>query len=273
MVRVSKLMCALSLAGVFAWADALDDKIKNIIGEQSYQSNASFLNKIFTNKNMYYTSGRLDIAKIVYALKSNGLLSSRFGQPNEVKLSFSARTSPVLLTKIGNNILTSMGYSYFVVSKAEFTQGLSSIEFSFTTEHSPDMGIIIDELGRRGFACLDIKRLNAQAWDYTLEVLEPRLPNTSFLSKGAKVSLREGSGEYWLNVRSEGELSIQGVDNLKWNPRIVLYDKNLGIIDMLLNRGNSNTFKIKVTKGTRFVMITDYDAPEHLKSGIVVELK
>ena len=41
-----------------------------------------------------------------------------------------------------------MGYSYFVVSRAELSGGLSSVEFSFNTEHSPDMGIIIDELGR-----------------------------------------------------------------------------------------------------------------------------
>ena len=78
-----------------AWADAFDDKIKNLMGEQSYQTNANFINRIFANRNIYYTGGRLDIAKIVYALKSNGLLSSRFSQPSEVKLSFSARTSPV----------------------------------------------------------------------------------------------------------------------------------------------------------------------------------
>ncbi len=108
----------ISLA-VYAWADAFDDKIRNLMGEQNYQLNANFINRIFANKNMYYTGGRLDIAKIVYALKNNGLLSSRFGQPSEVKLNFSARTSPILLTKIGNNILTTMGYSYFVISKAE----------------------------------------------------------------------------------------------------------------------------------------------------------
>ncbi len=82
-----------------------------------------------------------------------------------------------------------MGYSYFVISKAELSNGLSSIEFSFNTEHSPDMGIIIDELGKRGFICLDINRVNAQFWEYMLEVNEPRLPNTKFLAKSATLIL------------------------------------------------------------------------------------
>ena len=256
-----------------AWADAFDDKIKNLMGEQSYQTNANFINRIFANRNTYYTGGRLDIAKIVYALKSNGLLSSRFSQPSEVKLSFSARTSPVLLTKIGNNILSTMGYSYFVVSRAELSGGLSSVEFSFNTEHSPDMGIIIDELGKRGFVCLDINRINAQKWEYMLEVNEPRLPNTRFLAKSATLKWRDASGEYWVSVNTSGDLYIQAVDFPKWNPHIVLYDKNLGIIDMISNTGSNESLKVKIPQGVKFVMITDYDGAENLKGGIAVNLK
>ncbi|CAM3407179.1 hypothetical protein [Helicobacter labetoulli] len=256
-----------------AWADAFDDKIKNLMGEQSYQTNANFINRIFANRNLYYTGGRLDIAKIVYALKSNGLLSSRFGQPSEVKLSFSARTSPVLLTKVGNNILSTMGYSYFVVSRAELSGGLSSVEFSFNTEHSPDMGIIIDELGKRGFVCLDINRVNAQKWEYMLEVNEPRLPNTKFLAKSATLKWRDASGEYWVSVNMSGDLYIQASDFPKWNPHIVLYDKNLSIIDMLSNTGGNDSVKVKIPQGVKFVMITDYDGAENLKGGITASLK
>lgn len=270
MVRVVFIcLCVLACA----WGDVFDDKVKNLVGEQSYQVNANFIQRIFANKSMYYTSGRLDISKIVYALKSNGLLSLRFGQPSEVRLSFSARTSPVLLTKIGNNILNTMGYSYFVVSKAELSSGLSSVEFSFNTEHSPDAGVILDELGKRGFVCLDINRVSAQRWEYTLEVSEPRLPNTKFLAKSATQNLREVSGEYWLSVGASGDLYIKALDFPKWNPHVVLYDKNLSIIDMVSNVGSNESLKVKIPQGVKFVMITDYDASENLKGGISVSLK
>ena len=254
-------------------ADAFDDKIRNLMGEQSYHTNVKFVERIFANKNMYYTGGRLNIAKIVYALKENGLLSSRFGQPSEVKLNFSARTSPILLTKIGNNILTTMGYSYFVISKAELSNGLSSIEFSFNTEHSPDIGIIIDELGKRGFVCLDINRVNAQTWEYTLEVNEPRLPNTRFLTKTDSLTLRNASGEYWLNVNTSGELHIRAINLSKWYPRVVLYDRNLSIVDMVSNTASGGLLKVEIPQGIKFIMITDNDNSENLKSGISVELK
>ncbi len=44
-------------------ADAFDDKIRNLMGEQSYHTNVKFVERIFANKNMYYTGGRLNIAK------------------------------------------------------------------------------------------------------------------------------------------------------------------------------------------------------------------
>lgn len=247
-------------------ADVLEDKVRNLIGSRNYQLNANFINKIFANKNLYYTGGRLDVVKVVYALKSNGLLSSRFGQPNEVKLSFSARTSPVLLAKVGNDILSSMGYSYFMVSRAKQSSGLSTMEFSFNTEHSPDMGIILDELGERGFACLDINRVGAQQWDYILEVSEPRLPNTKFMGKGGSLNLRDPSGEYWIALNSGGNLFIQS--SVRWNPRIVLYDQNLGIVDLISDTGLISSLKLNVPSGVKFMMITDYDNSENLKSGI-----
>lgn len=273
MVKIfqSIVFCALCIG--FIHADAFDDKVRNLMGESAYQTNANFLNRIFANKNNYYTGGRLDIAKMVYALKSNGLLSSRFGQPSEVRLAFVARTSPVLLTKIGNNVLSSMGYTYFIISRAELSGGLSSIEFSFNTEHSPDMGVIVDELGKRGFSCLDIKRLNAQQWEYMLEVNEPRLPNTKFLTKSVSLKLREASGEYWLSLNGSGDLYIEPIDLSKWNPRVVLYDKNLNIVDMVSNVGSNSSLKLKVPQGVRFVMITDYDTPESLKDGVSVTLR
>lgn len=268
-----KYLILATLLCVYIHADVFDDKVRNLMGEHNYQLNENFINRIFANKTMYYTNGRLHIAKIIYALKSNGLLESRFGQPSEVKLNFSARTSPVLLTKITNGILTTMGYSYFVISKAEFSQGLSSVEFSFNTEHSPDIGIIIDELEKRGFTCLDINRLNARHWEYVLEINEPRLANTKFLSKRAVLDLREVSGEYWLTLNASGELQVHMSNFARWNPRVVLYDKNLRIVDMASNTGSNSTFKMKVPQGVKFVMITDYDNQENLKTGISVTLK
>lgn len=268
-----RIVFALWLCLCVSYGDVLEDKVRNLIGSNNYQLNANFINKIFAKKNMYYTGGRLDIVKVVYALKSNGLLSSRFGQPKEVKLSFSARTSPVLLAKIGNDILASMGYSYFMVSRAKQSSGFSTMEFSFNTEHSPDIGIILDELGKRGFACLDINRVGVQQWDYVLEVGEARLPNTKFLIKGSNLNLREPSGEYWIALNVGGNLTIQTLNFSKWNPRVVLYDQNLGIVDLVSDTGSVSTLKLKVPHGVKFMMITDYDNSENLKSGISLNFR
>lgn len=256
-----------------AFSDVFNDKIANLMGETSYKTNANFINKIFANKSLYYNNGRLDMAKIIYALRSNGLLSSKFGQPSEVKLSFASRTSPMLLAKMSDDVLRSMGYSYFIISKAELVQGISSIEYAFNTEHSPDIGIILDELNKRGFICLDIVRKSAREWAYSLELGEPRLPNASFVGKN-QVKLRETSGEYWIALSGAGELYIEpSMDVKRWNPRIVIFDKQFSILDVISNSESRGSFKVRVPVGAKFAMITDYDSSENLKSGIAVSIK
>ena len=74
-------------------------------------------------------------------------------------------------------------------------------------------------------------------------------------------------------MNSSGDLYVQATDFPKWNPRVVLYDKNLGIVDMVSNLGANASIKLKVPQGVKFVMITDYDNAESLKGGISVNLR
>lgn len=268
-----KILFAICVCCGALFGDVLESKIKNLIGENNYQTNANFINKIFANKNSFYSFGRLDIAKVIYSLKNNGLLSSKFGQPTEVKLSFSARTNPVLLAKIINDLLTNMGYSYFIITKAEFNNNLSTMEFSFNTEHSPDAGLILDNLARRGFVCLDIDRISQKEWIYSLEANEPQLPNVKYISKNTDNKLRESSGEYWISLSAVGELHIQPIELNKWNPRVVLYDKHLNIVNIVANTSPKSYMNIKIPNGVRFVMISDYDTAEALRGGINLTLR
>ena len=257
-------LCAHSL-----WSDALDEKIKNLIGERNYKVNANFIQNIFRDKSAFYANGGINMKNVVQALKNNGLLILKFPSPLEVQLTFVARTSPILLNRTINDILSSMGYAFFNVQKADYHNGITTLSFVFITEHTPDLGIIMSELEKRGISCIDIKHQSAQNWEYLLEINNPQIPNARLLLANQALSLRDVSGQYWLSLQTQGKMKISAQS--KWYPRIVLYDRHLRILDSLLSGDSKTSVSVKIPQGVSFVMITDSNNPANLRSGINVQ--
>lgn len=267
---MKKVVFVLCLLSNVCFADVLSDKVRGLMGEREYSANSNFINKIFADKNSFYTNGSLNIAKIVQSLKNNGLLHLKFSAPAEVNLTFSARTSPILLSRTTNDILTTMGYTYFNVQKAQYNNGLASITFTFSTEHAPDPLVIVSAAQRRGLNCIDIKRVNLQKWEYLLELESLQIPNSTTLTPAQSTPLRDVSGQYWINIQTQGTLQISNPQ--KWYPRIVLYDRNLVIVDTILeSKSPQNNTSVKIPQGVSFVYITDANNPSNLKKGITAQ--
>ncbi|MCI6217648.1 MAG: hypothetical protein MR629_03790 [Helicobacter sp.] len=253
----------------FCFGDALDSKLKNLIGERNYKINANFINKIFQDRNLFYTDGKLSMPQIFQTLRNNGLLNLRFQNPQEVSLIFSARTSPILLNRTINDILSSMGYSYFNVQKADYNDGISSIDFHFVTEHAPDPWVILSELEKRGLLSIDVTRHSLQKWEYLLELSSLQIPNSRTISLNEALSLRDISGQYWLNLQEQGKLKISNTQ--KWYPRVVFFDRNLAIVNSFLSKDSKTSITLKIPQGVSFIMITDFNNTANLKNGISIE--
>lgn len=265
--KMKKILCCFLLSLSVAVADIVDDKVQEIIGEQSYNQNKNFINKIFQNKARFIISGagseRVNIALLLKELKDNGLLQLKFPTPLELRARFISETSPVLLSYTLNNVLSSIGYSFFITSKSAKAKNMSMIEFSLITEHALDPMILIGELQRRGFRLNEIKRLSTNEWEYHIVATNPQLFNAKPISVGNTLSLREVSGQYWLNTISKGTLIINA--NGRWIPRVVCYDKNLEIINLVVAKTPQTRLNLKIDNKTAFVMITDAQNPAMIK--------
>ncbi|PAF52782.1 hypothetical protein [Helicobacter sp. 13S00477-4] len=261
----------LSLCMVFG--DALDDKIQNLIGMQSYNVNRNFIDRIFQNKNDFYTDGRIDIQKLMATLKDNGLLVLKFKEPAELNVAFVSQTTPIFLTRSINSTLSSMGYSYFAVSKAEYIDGIAKITFSFSTEHALDPSIVINELLKRGYFFTDIKRNSIYDWEYDIELIDPKLANAREISSAdGIIDVRDVSGEYWFSTQDSGNIAIKAKTS-SWHPRIILYDKNLQIINLINQTTPTNKITFSLLDGVRFIMISDTQNPAIIKNGIQIQFE
>lgn len=260
----------LFLTGI-CWADFLDDKIKNFINEDAYRVNKNFIDKIFFNRQAFFQDGVIDNKKVLETLKSNGLLNLKFNSPKEVNIIFSSKTSPIFLLRTVNSVLASMGYSYFEVKKAEYDEGRSSIIFGFTSEYMIDPLIILEEMNKRGYIFNDVQKINEQAWGYDVTLFDSRLANAKNIELGDSLDLKEVSGEYWLQISDIGGNMNIISNSAEWKPKIVFFDKNLHIVDILNKKTSINNITFNVLKDVRFILISDTRSSTILKSGIRVE--
>lgn len=241
------------------------------MGDNTYRVNKNFIDKIFLNRQAFFQDGVIDNKKILETLKSNGLLNLKFNSPKEVNIIFSSQTSPIFLLRTVNSVLSSMGYSYFEVKKAEYDGKIASIIFGFTGEYMIDPLIILEEMNKRGYIFNDIQKINEQAWEYDVTLLDSRLANAKNIELGDNIDLKEVSGEYWLQVSDiGGNMSITS-NSAEWKPKIVFFDKNLHIIDILNKQTNINNIAFNILKDVRFILVSDMRSSTILKSGIRVE--
>lgn len=272
MVRV--LIIALFCSILFADNDlsAIESKVINLVGENSYNRNKSFINKLFSNKDSFYQNGNLNIYKVISTLQNNGLLKLKFSKPQDFSVIFSAKTSPIFLLKAVNQSLSNMGYSYWLPSEVDYEEDISTIKITLSTEHIIDPLILLNELAKSGFASVNVAQNTQTIWEYELALIDSKIPNSTFIAKGNSINVYEISGQYWLEVGSSGRLEISSISKKAFNPKIIFFDKNLNILDVeeLSKRSSLN---ISIVDNTKFIHIKDSISNMNLKSGLNIRLK
>lgn len=271
MVRLLKIFIVCISLLSFINANDLQSKIINLVGESGYNRNKSFINKIFKDEKSFYLNGNLDIYKVITTLKDNGLLKFKFSKPQEFYARFTSKTSPVFLLKAVNQSLSYLGYSYFVTSEASYQDSISVVKILLTTEHIIDPIMLLNELAKSGFVGIDIESVSQNEWNYELSLINSKIPDSVFLSKGNNIKANEISGEYWFELSdSNGIVSFSLINNRSFSPKIVFFDKNLNILEVqtLSRRSSAN---IGVVKNTKFIQITDCINSSNLKGGVNIK--
>lgn len=251
----------------------LQSRILNILGENYYNRNRSFINKIFSNEEYFYQNGSLDMYKVVSTLQTNGLLKLKFPKPQEFNVVFISKTSPIFLLRSINKSLSYMGYYYWITNEASYQEDMSKIKVSLITEHIIDPIALLNELSKNGFVISNITRKSDNEWWYHLSLPNPKLPDAKFISKGNSINITEIVGEYWIEIGSyNGRLEVSTLNSRNFNPRIIFFDKNLNILEVqtLSRRNNLN---VNIIENTRFIQIKDSESLSNLKGGVNIRFK
>ncbi len=253
--------------------DLLEEKIKNYISNNNFEKHSRLIKKIFREKDVFYNENKLDCIKIISTLKKNGLLELFFQAPARNIITFKVKGSLILFMRIVEEVLTDMGYSYFLTESLEKNNDKQIWSITFVSEYTLDPEIFSKFLKKRECSILDIKREGLGKWVYEVDAREALLVNVKKIQISQSIRLKRGLDDYWLRVDNGERISIASYGGNRWRPYIVIYDRNLNILKIFKRKEKSSWVVVFLPKNSFYIKISDIFTLDNVKYGLKVSLE
>lgn len=244
-------------------------KIKTFVDEESYKENKKFIEIIFSPQSDYYHQERVNVVKVVQTLKENGLLSLFFDRPQELKLSFKTSGAPLFFVKIMGDTLRNIGYFRYVTSESN----LDSSQFTWTitlhAEYATDPLILQRELQKNGSSIIDINKVSANHWQYSIDMSNAYL-NLPVLEDGVEFELKRSLYAHWLNIEGIESLQVKSSIRDRWYPHISYYDKSLHLLKVIKKDKKTRLINLEIPKWAKYIKISDMYTLKNVRDNLIL---
>jgi len=247
--------------------DALTLKVKELISPESYKKNRSYINKIFAKKSRYYRQDRVDVMRVVQSLKSNGLFKTRFKRPQELTLSFKTTGDPMFFIKIMGDTLRNMGYYRYVTTNSSLNNREFTWTIGLTTEYATDPTVLHRELRKSSCKVVDIKRVKAAEWEYTVDTSRASL-NVEKLRNANEIKLKRSLYAHWLNISNVKKIEVLSGERNNWYPHVVYYDSSLHILEVMKKDEKTTEITLVIPIDAKYMKISDIYTMKNMKDDL-----
>lgn len=269
MVRLSVL---LLLFISFSHASILSTA-RTFLDQNTYKTQRNLINVLFSNKDQYTNklTGHIDTLKIVKTLKTNGLLKLSYSSAKQLELFFDVSNHPLLSMKIINNILQSLGYTYYLTSSIHKHGDNLRWKIVINTQNLVDPIIFSNMLQQRNCSILHISKDGEFSWSYEINTKDAKLKTTP-LQKSRTTVLPKPNRAYWFDVQGGKTLSIEANKKDHWHPMVSFFDKKLNTLYEINMHRKRRLLKVKIPKNIKYIKVDDKYLLNNIKRVLVIRL-
>jgi len=232
--------------------------IKNLIGEEKFNTYNELLKPVLNETSL---------VKTLEFLQNNGLLDIFFDKPKIIHPTFIfTSNNPIFNTKTLYSVLNSLGYYYFYPVKISKNQNYK-ITLEMKSAHYIDPLLFTKTIQQRG--CIVTSIIKKQNYIYTINCDDEHLDTLKIVKKTIK--LLNAKGIYWLSPNDFHQIMITTSKYDNWYPYIVLYDKNLNILNIIAKLNPQKTIYLNIPPECKYIKITDNFSKENFKRGIYIK--
>lgn len=265
---IKKLILIITCAVVLN-AD-LNTKIKNLLGEEEYQTHLNLINYIFKDQSIYYNNEQVNYPLLTQTLKDNGLLKLDLSQSNQIEVTFQFTKNPTKSLKILKDTLRSLGYYYYFTQEAIANQNGFVWNIILKTESAINPLKLSKSLSLLNCDVTDIKREGNYKWYYSINSNNSEIYKALDLITNTELRLKKPAKPYMIKVDNLQNLSVYSNSGNRWHPKIVFYDNELNIIEIFKEDSLHRNLTIQVPDYTKYIKIDDLYNLANLKRGISI---
>jgi hypothetical protein len=267
---VKGLLAVLFLAASL-WAQSpLFEKVRSLVGDETYAANEAFIKIIFSNRQHYVKGDRIDVVNVIDTLKENGLLKLFYDSPKSLELTFRTNGTPQFFMTLMNDTLRDMGYYHYITESAELSNVGYTWKITMQSEYATDPMALEHELERRGCRILDIERDSDTKWRYLIDMSNAHLKLTP-LKPGANFRTKRLVYPRWLNVSDTRKLTVWSLQGNNWYPYIAFYDDDLRLLKLYKREKTSWQVIINLPRGCAYVKIADLYSRKNVNAGFRIQ--
>jgi len=252
-----------------AEVDLLKQKIQSFIEPNVYRQNKAFIEIIFSPKEEFYISERVDVVKVVQTLKENGLLNLFFDKPQELTLAFATSGAPLFFVKIMGDTLRDIGYYRYVTKSSALNQSEFVWTISLTSEYATDPLILQKELRKHGCEIIDIQRETPLQWNYVVDMRKAAL-DVEKIDSQEKFLLKRSLYAHWLDISQVKELRIKSSSRNNWYPHIAYYDRSMHLLEVIKKDTKVRSLWLEIPKYAKYIKISDLYTLKNIRDELVL---
>jgi len=256
----------------FLYASIIEDKIKNIVGNDTFLLHNNLINSII-KKNNFIINGKIFYPKLLKSLNDNGLLRLRFNKPLDINITFKVNNKPLKSMKILKDTLNSLGYAYYFTKSFNSTSKNFIWKIYFKSEYVIDPYGFNKELNSINAFIEDINLTTPTNWCYTINFNNSHLFDFIPIELNEKIKLSKPLKPYMLKIVNGKKLTIRSHNLNHWFPKITFYDKDLNILGEIKKDRYYKGLLVNIPKNSYYVNIDDRYTLLNIKRGLSIILR
>ena len=244
------------LLSICLWANT--SFVKDLIGEEKFKTYYELIKPILDEK---------DLIKTLEFLQNNGLLNIFFEKPKNIYPTFILKNSnPILEAKILYQTLNQLGCYYFYPVKIVNKQNYI-ITLEINSKNFIDPLLFIKTISQYGCDVTNIQK--KENYTYTIDCKNAKLNVKKIINK--TIRHINAKGVYFFSSNDFKIIKVSASTYDKWYPYIVLFDKNLNILNIIAKKSYQTSIVINIPNECRYIKIKDNYSKKNIKRGIYIE--
>jgi len=256
------------------YGNIIEDKVKNIIGDKSYNVNSKLIHFLYKNEKKFLINNKIKYYKLFNSLKKNGLLNLKLKKPQDITITYQLNSNFMMGYYILNNIMHSLGYNYYITKEFNKKSDILKWKIIFKAEYMMDSVFFLKELKRENCKILEIKNIALNNWVYKIDCKNISLREAIKIDTNEKVKFQKPLRPYFLKLKNNAEvLEVKSTKLNHWFPSIVFFDKDLNILKVIKKNRQYRMFNAKIPADSRYIKITDLNNLINIKRGLTIIVK